>query len=123
LNITIKHVLEDLDLEIENKQARIHVPPLPTLRGNKRQMQQLLENLMTNALKYSQPGLLPHIVIASRVVTGKEISKDLPIEMKEKVFHLIEVSDNGIGFDQKYADSIFNVFTRLEMVLKTEGPE
>jgi signal transduction histidine kinase len=75
-------------------------------------LQQLFQNLIGNALKYSKPGVRPEIRIQSRSV-------QLPDEgfMKAKAgpgaYHLIEISDNGIGFEQKDADKIFNVFTRL----------
>lgn len=121
LNETIKNVAEDLELEIQKKHACLDVQPLPTIKVDKRQIQQLFQNLISNALKYSRPDVIPFIKITSRVVRGKEVMKDLPMETKEKIFHLIEISDNGIGFDQKYADSIFDVFTRLESASQSRG--
>jgi signal transduction histidine kinase len=118
LEADIKHVLEDLELEIQKKQARIKLDSLPTIKGNKRQMQQLFQNLLSNALKYHKPGVPPEIVITSRRTLARDVMKDLPIEAGSQSCTLIEVSDNGIGFDPKDADRIFKVFTRLS----TDGP-
>ncbi len=113
LNQKVKNVLEDLELEVQEKKAVIKVGELPNIKGNKRQMQQLFQNLISNALKYSKPGTPPEITISSREVTGNMARPDLPPEDGSKKYHLIEVKDNGIGFESKDADRIFNVFTRL----------
>ena len=110
LNQTLTNVLEDLEIEIAKKQAAVSVGALPEIKGNSRQMHQLFQNLISNSLKYSQPVIPPEIRIVSRVVNGRDTSSELPPDIK---FHCIEVTDNGIGFDQKYADGIFKLFTRL----------
>ncbi|HEX2535881.1 MAG TPA: PAS domain-containing protein [Chitinophagaceae bacterium] len=113
LNKKVRMVLGDLELEVEQKGARIKVAPLPHLKGHKRQMQQLLQNLISNALKYARPGTAPEVQITASRVRGKEARPYLPPEEGEKYFHLIEVRDNGIGFEQEDAERIFNMFTRL----------
>ena len=112
LNYRMQRVLEDLDLEVQQKGAIIMVDPLPVIRGNKRQLQQMLQNLLSNALKYSQSGVAPHIQVRSKTIRGAEAKAGLPVEAS-KLYHLLEVSDNGIGFEQENAERIFNVFTRL----------
>lgn len=102
LNETVRQVLEDLELDIRQKKAKIHVGSLPQLPGYKRQLQQLFQNLIANALKYSKPGLPPQITIRA------ELSK-----AGERLCHVIEVSDNGIGFEQQYSEKIFQMFARL----------
>lgn len=113
LNYIIRTVLEDLELEIEQRKAHFTIDPLPTVRGNQRQLQQLFQNLISNALKYTKPDLRPNIQIASGTVKGREAKPDLPDVVAAKEFYLFEVSDNGIGFPQEDAQRIFNVFTRL----------
>ena len=113
LNREIALVLEDLELDIQDKGARIHLGILPTVNGHPRQLQQLFQNLIANSLKYSQPGVRPEITITSQLVKGKALPFTLSAEEQEKDFYLIKVRDNGIGFEQKYAEKIFNVFTRL----------
>jgi light-regulated signal transduction histidine kinase (bacteriophytochrome) len=113
LNQTLAFVLDDLELHIEEKGAKIEVSALPTIRGHQRQLQQLFENLIGNALKYSKPGAAPLVSITSRLVTGGDIAPQNAAISKTKAYHFIQVRDNGIGFDQQDAERIFNVFTRL----------
>jgi signal transduction histidine kinase len=102
LNQKIQNVLIDLELDIEEKGAIIKVGQLPQVNGYKRQLQQLFQNLISNALKYSKKNIPPQIEIIS-----EEIIED------GKPYHCISVKDNGIGFEQQYADKIFQMFTRL----------
>jgi signal transduction histidine kinase len=109
----IQRVLNDLELPIEEKGAEIIVGDLPTVLGNRRQLQQLFDNLIGNALKYSKSNVPPKISIQSRTVTGTEVPVNLPKEVQERLFYLIEITDNGIGFEQEYAERIFAMFQRL----------
>jgi signal transduction histidine kinase len=102
LNQNIKQVIDDLELIIAQKNALIQIQPLPTVKGYDRQLQQLFQNLLSNALKYSKADVVPEITITSG-----------SINEGGKSYHVIEVKDNGIGFDQKYANRIFEIFTRL----------
>lgn len=102
LNDSIRRVLEDLELDIQEKNAVIHVDPLPVVQGYRRQLQQLFQNLISNALKYSKESVAPVIAIKA----GKEI-------MNGAEYYALSVKDNGIGFEQGYADKIFQMFTRL----------
>jgi PAS domain S-box-containing protein len=102
LNQKIQRVLEDLELDVAEKKAVINVSRLPIIKGYRRQLQQLFQNLIGNAIKYSKRDVPPCIDIAAR-----QVMED------GKAYHLIEVKDNGIGFAQEYADKIFQMFTRL----------
>jgi PAS domain S-box-containing protein len=113
LNQPVKDVLEDLELDISEKKARITVERLPKVRGNTRQFQQFFHNLISNAIKYTKPNVVPEIQISSYEVIGREAKFALPIEEADKMYHLIQLKDNGIGFEQEYAEDIFKVFTRL----------
>lgn len=113
LNEKVERVLSDLELAIEEKNATIQAGPLPTVQGNRRQLQQLFQNLLSNALKYSKPGVPPSIHIHSRKVKGKDALPHLRPEMSNRYFFLIAISDNGIGFEQRYAEQIFKMFQRL----------
>ena len=115
--IDLAHKLQlvetDLELLITERGATITVDKLPTVKGHRRQLEQLFHNLVSNALKYSKPGVAPVVKITSRTVNSDEITGPVQPEDQQRMFHLIEVSDNGIGFDQQYAEKIFNIFTRL----------
>jgi signal transduction histidine kinase len=112
LNEKVSKVLEDLELDIQQKKAIIKVDKLPVVKGHRRQLQQLFQNLIGNALKYSKPGIPPEIFISATRVSGKEAGLDSEIEAN-KPFHLIEVRDNGIGFEQTESERIFQMFQRL----------
>ncbi len=112
LNTEVKEVLEDLELEIAEKSTNCQVGKLPAIKGNKQQCQQLFQNLIGNSLKYTKPGVTPEIEISAYQIKGSEV-KRLPVEVEDKMYHLIQVKDNGIGFEQEKAKEIFKVFTRL----------
>jgi light-regulated signal transduction histidine kinase (bacteriophytochrome) len=102
LNEKVHRVLEDLELDVQEKEAIIAVGKLPVVKGYRRQLQQLFQNLISNALKYSKKDMSPRIDISASEVAEKG-----------KSYYLITVKDNGIGFEQEYADKIFQMFTRL----------
>jgi signal transduction histidine kinase len=113
LNGVVELVLGDLELEIEEKGARLEIAPLPTIAGHQRQLQQLFHNLLGNALKYSKPGVPPVIRVSSQILDSRELENLLPADAVRHSYHCIRVQDEGIGFEQAEAERIFNVFTRL----------
>ena len=121
LNKKVSQALEDLELEIAEKNAIIIADPLPTIMGHKRQMQQLFQNLISNALKFSKPGIAPHVHISAKSIKGSEAGLPLSGEDNNKNYYLLEVSDNGIGFEQHYAERIFNMFQRLHGKAEYDG--
>jgi PAS domain S-box-containing protein len=122
LNKKIRQVLEDLELEVAEKQANIIMGQLPVLKGHRRQLEQLFQNLITNALKFSKPGVAPEIRINASVQKGESIAGfRISPDSKNKLYHLITVADNGIGFEQEYADKIFKMFQRLHGKAEYDG--
>jgi signal transduction histidine kinase len=83
------------------------------------QFHQLMHNLIGNALKFSNPGRPPHIIIHSRNIKGSKV-KDQRL-LSEKEYCHITVTDNGIGFAPKYKDHIFEIFKRLHDKEKISG--
>ena len=112
LNQKVARVLEDLEVEIEERNAVIRVDNLPTIIGHRRQLQQLFQNLISNAIKYHKQGVQPEVDIKCRKL-GDEESIPVATDKPKDQYYLIEVTDNGIGFEQEHAERIFNVFTRL----------
>ena len=113
LEKVVRTVLEDLDLEMEARKAVVQVGSLATVRGNFRQLQQVFQNLIGNALKYSQPGSTPQINIDCKTIRAEDAGLLRSEEELHHEFYVISVKDNGIGFEQSDAERIFNVFTRL----------
>jgi len=103
-------VLIDLEIPITETKAQIEIDPLPRLEADRTQMRQLLQNLISNALKFSSDGQIPMIQIRAKSLTEARIRRgqDHPTQYYE-----IEVTDNGIGFEEKYAHRIFQPFQRL----------
>ncbi len=95
-------VLSDLEVRIEQEGATIEADDLPVIEAEPLQMRQLLQNLISNALKFRAEGIASVVQVRSRVYTDK--GQD---------WCEIRVIDNGIGFEQKYADRIFQIFQRL----------
>lgn len=112
LNGSLKAVLEDLDLLIQQKSAVIHVEPLPTIHAIPLQMQQIFYNLISNALKFSKPNVNPEVWITSMALTSEEISADARLNPARKYIRIC-FRDNGIGFDNGYSEQIFGLFKRL----------
>ena len=106
LDDVLAGVLSDLSVRIEETRATIESDGLPTIATDTTQMRQLIQNLLSNALKFSREGVDPVIRI--------EASED-----DEAV--TLRVADNGIGFDNRFKDQIFTIFQRLHGRTEYEG--
>ncbi len=107
----LENAMQELSLAIEEKNAIINYSSLPTLNLFHHQFQQLLVNLIGNSIKYAKEGVAPVIEIDSKIVKPRDVPG--VVNGAGKVFHRITITDNGIGFDQKYANNIFVLFHRL----------
>ncbi|MEP6795413.1 MAG: response regulator [Saprospiraceae bacterium] len=116
LNLLINEVISDMETVVMDKNATISVSPLPTLFVNPSLIRPLFYNLIHNALKYSKTDVPPAIKIYSDIVHTNNNS-NLSMDPYCRIF----VEDNGIGFDQKYAEQIFEMFKRLHHQDEYEG--
>ena len=112
LNKTLQFILIDIDDAIKAKNASIEADKLPAIRGYETQMKILFTALLDNSLKFTREGVKPVIGLSCEIITGHELSEINP-NLLHKKFYRITVSDNGIGFDNKFMDKIFQVFQRL----------
>jgi two-component system CheB/CheR fusion protein len=119
LNTIFEKGLQDFDELIIKKKAKINVENLCHANIIRSQFERVLYNLLSNSLKFSKARTAPVITIRSEVVKGVDV-KELKLSPKINYCHLI-YSDNGIGFDPKYKDRIFEVFQRLHSVNEYEG--
>ncbi len=99
-------VATDLELRAQEVNGRIIIHELPTVFADPVQMRQLLQNLISNALKFHRPDVPPVVEIAGTLDERRA---------------RITVSDNGIGFEDKYAERIFTMFERLHSRGKYDG--
>jgi signal transduction histidine kinase len=94
----IHEVIEDLGAQVERTHAQIEVGPLPTVLGDEPQLRQLLQNLLSNAMKFHREGVAPVVTVRGEVTSeGATVS----------------IADNGIGFEPQYRQRIFRIFERL----------
>jgi two-component system sensor kinase FixL len=120
LNVILFGIINDLEISIKQKNATIKIEDLPTLQAIPNQMRQLFQNLVSNALKFSRQDVPPVVKISYKIIPGSMIDQ-APAKIKDHTFCEITVSDNGIGFDNMYADKIFVIFQRLHSRDTYEG--
>ncbi len=112
LTDVLSDVVTDLEMTISEKNAVVDVAPLPQVYGSAPRLRQLFQNLITNGLKFSSPGVLPLIQLRFRAAQPNELPANIQ-DQASQPFWLITVTDNGIGFDERYKDRIFTPFQRL----------
>ncbi|MGZ3846872.1 MAG: CheR family methyltransferase, partial [Flavisolibacter sp.] len=117
----LKNVLSDLELRIIETKATIHYEEsLPVIDALPLQINQLFYNLLTNALKFYKEPSTPVVVIAYRYLESEELVK-FP-NLDKDIPHIeIKFTDNGIGFEQQFADQIFQIFERLHPADEFDG--
>ncbi|PMD90364.1 hypothetical protein BWI97_23025 [Siphonobacter sp. BAB-5405] len=105
-------VLLDLEMPLQEEKVELVISPLPTVWGNARQLTQLLQNLLSNAIKFHKPGEHPRVEIRTQKATAEEMAM-LPQLSPFRTYIRLDVSDNGIGFEEEYKEQIFQIFQRL----------
>jgi len=114
-----QEVLSNMEVRIEQTGGRVEVGDLPTIDADPTQMHQLLQNLISNALKFYREEEAPVVKIHSQFLNGqngRQAGNPPGNELCQ-----ITVEDNGIGFDEKYLDRIFTPFQRLHGRSRYEG--
>ena len=109
LNAVGREVLADLEVRIQETGAEVEISALPTIEADPTQMRQLFQNLIGNALKYRRSDAVPRVEVSiglENVQNGQ--TNGTLLETCRILFE-----DNGIGFEQDYADRIFGIFQRL----------
>ena len=112
LNEILKNTLFDLELLIEEKNAKFILNKLPEVEAVPFQMSQLFYDIIHNSLKFSNPDIPLEIEISTRKIKKKDLLS-YPNLKQELQYCEICFKDNGIGFDQKYGEQIFTMFQRL----------
>jgi len=120
LNDLVRSALTELEVEIEKSNATINYGELPVVSAVPGLMQQLFYNLFSNAIKFRKPSEDLVIDVKAERMSPVDLSKFTKYSTT-KNFYKITVRDNGIGFDDKYAEDIFRVFKRLHSYHEFEG--
>lgn len=107
LTIIVKDSLINLEDRMEKTQGKVSIDNLPSIEVDQSQMRQLFQNLIGNSLKYHREGISPVVNIYSKSSENEKVE--------------IVIEDNGIGFDEKYADKIFEPMQRLHGKSEYEG--
>ena len=120
LNTIVQEVLNDMESNVQEKRAQVNLGSLPSIEANPGLIRPLFSNLLGNALKYSRKDVSPVINIRSEInmlaANGNGLRKNQPNR-----YCKIYIEDNGIGFEQEYAEQIFDMFKRLHVSNEFEG--
>ena len=119
LELIVQEVLSDLEVRLQQTQGRVEVGSLPTIDADPVQMRQLLQNLIVNALKFHRPQLPPVVRVYSQIVNAQ--LQPVAKNSASATVCQIVVADNGIGFEPKHQERIFQAFQRLHGRSEYEG--
>jgi two-component system CheB/CheR fusion protein len=116
LNQILNNTLKDFDLLILEKDASVKIGHLPVVEAIPLQINQLFYNLVGNALKFAKFGEPVSLSISSRILPSEETENEFNLKFnlnKQLSYSEISFKDNGIGFEQQFAEQIFSIFERL----------
>jgi PAS domain S-box-containing protein len=111
LNDIVAEIVAEYELTIEQTQAQITTETLPVIEGIPLQLSQLFGNLISNSLKYVAENVKPSIKISVSEPSAQELQ--FSGVLSDKRYCKLQLTDNGIGFEQAYAEKIFAIFQRL----------
>lgn len=121
LDKVVQEVLVNLDHLIAETGAITQVSFLPTVRGDASQLSQLFQNLVANALKFRRTGVAPVVRVEAHSIETTALPSLVKPAQAVGRYYRIDVIDNGIGFDEKHVDRIFEVFQRLHTQTEFSG--
>lgn len=109
-----REAITDLEPQLKEAEADVIVGELPVIEADPAQIRQLLQHLLTNAVKFRREGVRPEVTVRAEIVAEETgaVATD---------YCVLEVQDNGIGFDEKYLDRIFSPFQRLHTTTEFAG--
>lgn len=116
LNTIIDEVISDMDVQVQEKKVLFEIDKLPKLKVHPRLMRPLFQNLISNAIKYSRKESQPVIQVSSKIETPQPLN-NMPVTRYCRIY----VKDNGLGFEQEYAEQIFTMFKRLHTGKEYQG--
>ena len=121
LNSLVNEVVDDLENQIVRENAEVIIENLPTINGDRAQIKRLFQNLISNAIKFHQPGRPPRVTVTATKLSSAKMHLSFQNANPKTSYCRFEVADNGIGFDAQYTEKIFNIFQRLHGRTDYEG--
>ncbi|WP_179091134.1 ATP-binding protein [[Flexibacter] sp. ATCC 35208] len=121
LNTLLQQVSSDLEESLQEKKGTIHSEVLPAIEGNPTSLQQLIQNILTNAIKFASPERQLAINISCQLLKGAALDVPIRENQLEDTFCRLSFEDNGIGFEPAYAERIFLLFQRLHGMSEYSG--
>jgi signal transduction histidine kinase len=121
VNEIVNEIRDDLETQIRREDATLTVGELPSVKGERSQIKRLLQNLISNSVKFHKDGNGTHVDVTGKVVRGADVQNEFNIQLPKLKYARIEVKDDGIGFDEKYLEKIFTIFQRLHGRTEYEG--
>jgi len=120
MNKLLQEVISDLEVTLEEKNVQIKYDQLPIIEGSDTSFHQLFQNLLANSIKFASPDRRLEINIHHELLRGKELGVTKESRWND-TYCRISLEDNGIGFEQTYADRIFQIFQRLHGISEYSG--
>jgi signal transduction histidine kinase len=111
LNTILEDSIKSVKENMPDTALNIKSEKLPVINAISFQIRQLFDNIIGNSVKYARTNVTPELRISASLIREKELFPDAVHDLNS--YHRIRFSDNGIGFDQAYAEKIFEVFQRL----------
>jgi signal transduction histidine kinase/CHASE3 domain sensor protein len=117
----IDEVVDDLGAQMRRERGTVRIGSLPNVNGDRAQIKRLFQNLVSNGLKFHKAQERPVVEVNGRIIKGAQVWEEYGKTATAGDYVTISVKDNGIGFDEKYKEKIFNIFQRLHGRAEYEG--
>jgi len=117
----IDEVVDDLGAQMRRERGTVRIGSLPNINGDRAQIKRLFQNLISNGLKFHKSQEEPVVELSGRTLKGTQVWDQFGKLGAAAEYAVISVKDNGIGFDEKYKEKIFNIFQRLHGRTEYEG--
>ncbi len=121
MNQIIAEIKDDLDIQIKMEGAHFKIGKIPSVTGEKTQIKRLFQNLINNAIKFHKPNEAPVVEVTGMTMKPQDIRQEFAVVLPPSSYVMISVKDNGIGFDERFTEKIFNIFQRLHGRTDYEG--
>ncbi|HMG92872.1 MAG TPA: CHASE3 domain-containing protein [Chryseolinea sp.] len=114
-------VVDDLETQVRRVRGTVRIGNIPNLNGDRAQVKRLFQNLISNGLKFHKEQESPIVEINGTTMKGVQVREEFGRPATDADYAYFSVKDNGIGFDEKYKEKIFNIFQRLHGRNEYEG--